>query len=195
MGRGRPPHACAAEYGLLISPVAPGIGITLQVARVSGAQHVVSAGNVTDRYSYFAFGEELSASGSTVNEFRNVGEQFDPNAGFYYNRARWYSPSVGRFTSVDPFAGDKLSPVTLHRYLYGNASPITYSDPGGEITILDVFFAGALYTALTSTYFYFGRLKSKEFLPALSRPLSRSGISKGHHRRGHLRTLKKLFAP
>jgi SRSO17 transposase len=35
MGRGRPPHAGAAEYGVLIPPVAPGIDdITLQVTRV-----------------------------------------------------------------------------------------------------------------------------------------------------------------
>jgi RHS repeat-associated protein len=58
---------------------------------------------VTDTYDYTAFGEELAHTGTTVNPFRYVGESFDPNAGFYYLRARWYSPENGRFTSVDPY--------------------------------------------------------------------------------------------
>ena len=48
-----------------------------------------TAGSVTDVYYYTAFGEELAKSGTTENEFRYTGEQWDPNAGFYYLRARW----------------------------------------------------------------------------------------------------------
>lgn len=94
-----------------------------------------SNGSLTDTYWYTAFGEELARTGSTVNRFRYVGEQWDANAGFYYNRARWYSPDQGRFTSVDPWSGDPQSPVSLHRYLYGNASPLSFKDPSGKFTL------------------------------------------------------------
>ncbi|MBD3239311.1 MAG: hypothetical protein GF331_01900 [Chitinivibrionales bacterium] len=97
-----------------------------------------AAGNVTDSYWYTAFGEELASSGTTENAFRYAGEEFDPNTAFYYLRARWMSPSTGRFVGVDPWAGDKLSPPTLHRYLYANGSPAQHTDPSGLMTLLEV---------------------------------------------------------
>jgi RHS repeat-associated protein len=96
-------------------------------------------GNITDTYYYTAFGEELAKSGTTVNEYRYVGEQWDPNAGFYYNRARWYDPSVGLFTSVDPWGGDPQTPMSLHRYFYANVSPMSYSDPTGNFAYGEAF--------------------------------------------------------
>jgi RHS repeat-associated protein len=97
-----------------------------------------TAGTITDTYFYTAFGEELAKTGTTENEFRYVGEQWDPNAGFYYLRARWYDQSTGRFASVDPYAGFGLNPISLHRYLYAYNSPISFSDPSGLYTIADV---------------------------------------------------------
>ena len=55
------------------------------------------AADVTDRYSFTAFGELLEHVGSDVNAYLFAGEMLDPNSGFYYNRARWMDPSVGRF--------------------------------------------------------------------------------------------------
>jgi RHS repeat-associated protein len=108
------------------------------------------AGDVTDTYDYFAFGEILNKTGTTENEFQYVGEQVDVNSGFYYNRARWMNPNNGRFVSVDPFVGDKLSPISLHRYLYGNSSPISYSDPSGRNSIVLVSMAIAVKNILGS---------------------------------------------
>jgi YD repeat-containing protein len=56
-----------------------------------------SIGAVSDTYLYSAFGETLASTGTTVNEFLYVGEQADPNSGFYYLRARWMDPASGRF--------------------------------------------------------------------------------------------------
>jgi RHS repeat-associated protein len=103
-----------------------------------------TTGNVTDSYYYTAFGEQLVEIGATANRFRYVGEQWDVNAGFYYNRARWMDPSRGRFVSVDPFAGDPQAPVSLHRYLYANSSPISHSDPNGKMTLVDCSVAMAI---------------------------------------------------
>ena len=100
------------------------------------------SGNVTDTYIYYAFGDMYYQTGSTENEFQYVGEQLDPNTNFYYLRARWYNPQNGRFASIDPFPGDPQSPMSLHRYLYGNASPASFWDPAGRFTL-----ASALMTA------------------------------------------------
>jgi RHS repeat-associated protein len=77
-----------------------------------------------------------------------VGESFDPNSGFYYNRARWYNPTNGRFTSVDPSAGRKVDPVSLHRYLYANASPNNFTDPSGRFSLVEVMDAVVIYGIL-----------------------------------------------
>jgi RHS repeat-associated protein len=93
-----------------------------------------TAAVVTDTWLYSPFGMEVARSGITVNDFRYVGEQFDANSGFYYNRARWMDPGVGRFLGIDPYEGDPQAPVGLHRYLYANASPVNFTDPSGEIS-------------------------------------------------------------
>lgn len=110
-----------------------------------------STGNVTDIYYYTAFGEELAKSGTTENEFRYTGEQWDPNVGFYYLRARWMDPSTGRFISIDPFAGDPQSPVSLHQYLYVRNSPIDLHDPSGRVW---QFIRGMLAHAYITLHFY-----------------------------------------
>jgi RHS repeat-associated protein len=92
-----------------------------------------STGTATDSTVYTAFGENLFSSGSMPNDFKYVGEQLDPNSGFYYNRARWYDSRVGRFASVDPFRGRVGVPMSQHRYLYAEQSPINKSDPTGRI--------------------------------------------------------------
>ena len=94
-----------------------------------------SAGIVTDSYSYDAFGLLLEQTGTTENHYRYRGEQFDEELGFYYLRARYMDPNVGRFVTMDAFAGLSQDPVTLHKYLYANANPMTYSDPSGYFSI------------------------------------------------------------
>ncbi len=113
-----------------------------------------AAGSVTDAYDYTAFGEALASTGSSVNDFKYVGEQLDPNSGFYYNRARWMDPKVGRFASVDPFNGVLLDPMSLHRYLYANASPVSFKDPTGKAAftlneVMATFTIASVLTAIT----------------------------------------------
>jgi len=66
-------------------------------------------------------------------------------------------PRVGRFVSVDPFDGDQNIPVSLHRYLYANQSPISMSDPTGKMTLVEVSIAitisGILSTILIENIF------------------------------------------
>ena len=96
---------------------------------------VNQTGAVTDTYNYDAFGLILDKTGSTPNDYLYTGEQYDPNIGFYYLRARYMNPAVGRFVTMDAYQGSLYDPVSLHKYVYANANPITYADPGGKFSI------------------------------------------------------------
>ena len=80
---------------------------------------------VTDKYVYDAFGNLISSIGRTENDFLFAGKQFDPVTGLYYLRARYMNPSVGTFISMDSYSGSIDDPVSLHKYLYANANPVS----------------------------------------------------------------------
>lgn len=91
-----------------------------------------SNGAVTDTYEYDAFGNSFTVSGTTPNNYLYRGEQYDPDLGLYYLRARYYKPLGGRFTSRDPENGKAADPKTLHKYLYAGGDPVNASDPNGR---------------------------------------------------------------
>jgi RHS repeat-associated protein len=90
-----------------------------------------SLGVVTDSYNYDAYGTLINSTGSTLNNYLYRGEQFDKGLNQYYLRDRYYGTDIGRFTQTDRFEGDIMSPMSRHRFMYGNAKPITFSDPSG----------------------------------------------------------------
>ena len=91
-----------------------------------------SSETATDTYTYEAFGSLTRSTGTTENSYLYTGEQFDPNTGFYYLRARYMSPEDGRFLGMDPFSGLMHEPITLHKYLYAGLNPVSNIDPSGE---------------------------------------------------------------
>ena len=78
----------------------------------------------------------MNSTGGTENNYLYRGEQYDQELGMQYLRQRYYDTSVGRFASVDPFSGLVELPVSRHRYMYGNANPVSYIDPSGEFSML-----------------------------------------------------------
>jgi hypothetical protein len=46
--------------------------------------------------------------------------------------ARYYSPGLGAFTSIDSVMGGAQNPLSLNRYLYALANPATLQDPSGH---------------------------------------------------------------
>jgi len=86
---------------------------------------------VTDTYTYDAFGNLIERSGSTDNNYLYAGEQFDPDLGLYYNRARYLNAATGRFISTDQFEGDENDALSLHKYTYAKANPVDFLDPTG----------------------------------------------------------------
>ncbi len=89
------------------------------------------AGGITDGYTYTAFGELIAHTGTDPQPYAFAGEPYDPNSGFQYHRARWMDPRSGRFLGMDPYAGSRFDPPSLHKYLYVNADPVDKVDPSG----------------------------------------------------------------
>ncbi len=112
------------------------------------------AGALINHIAYNSFGGIfLQTNPITGDRFLFTGREWDLELRLYYFRARFFDPSLGRFTSYDPlgFTGGDLN---LNRYIFNN--PINFRDPTGK------GFIGAawLYSRQIAqrTYYYFGLL-------------------------------------
>lgn len=92
-------------------------------------------GGEQGRASYDAWGNATAQTG-TLPPIGFTGYYADAESSLYYAQQRYYSPKLGRFTRIDPWAGDVLNPITLNKYLYGNGNPLIFIDPSGEISLL-----------------------------------------------------------
>ncbi len=91
------------------------------------------SGNIIDTFEYDTYGKMVSHTGSTDTPYQYNGRDgvmTDPN-GLLYMRARYYSPDMRRFISADILPGGIDNAVTLNRYAYANANPVTNIDPFG----------------------------------------------------------------
>ncbi len=63
-----------------------------------------------------------------------TGKEFDGETGLNYYGARYYSPTQGRFTSVDPenASADLEDPQSWNGYAYARNNPLKYVDPDGR---------------------------------------------------------------
>ncbi len=96
-------------------------------------------GVVLVQYTYNAFGEVLSVTGSHAstlghrNPFRYRGYYYDSETGFYYLNSRYYDPTVGRFLNADAAtcigANDNIQGYNLFAYCSNNS--IVYMDDSG----------------------------------------------------------------
>jgi len=105
--------------------------------QLSTRQLTDASKNITDTYTYDAFGLLLNRSGATENNYLYTGEQYDPNVGFYYLRARYYNQNIGRFLTMDAFPGMQFEPGSLHKYLYCESNPVGRWDASGELTLTE----------------------------------------------------------
>ncbi|MEM6485036.1 MAG: RHS repeat-associated core domain-containing protein [Pseudomonadota bacterium] len=120
-----------------------------------------TTGGVSDSYTYQVFGNLEAHNGSTDNRYLFTGEQFDPNVGFYYLRARYYNPSNGRFQTMDTYAGRMHEPHTLHKYLYVHANPVNMVDPSGMFGLSDI---GAAISSLARIVLSAARATARNLL-------------------------------
>ena len=91
-----------------------------------------SVGAAQNRYDYSAFGEEKETEETAENSLRYGGEFYDAELELYYQRARYYEPSTGRFLSEDTYTGAADNPATFNLYAFCNGDPVNYIDPRGH---------------------------------------------------------------
>jgi RHS repeat-associated protein len=75
---------------------------------------------------------DLGKAAENTNPYRYCGEYWDGETKTYYLRARYYSPTTGRFLSEDTFKGDIRDPLSLNLYTYCHNNPVLFIDPNGH---------------------------------------------------------------
>ena len=88
------------------------------------------SGKSIKSYDYDAFGVELNKDANDTNLFRYCAEQYDNETDSIYLRARYYSPSLGRFTTEDPAKDGN------NWYSYCAGNPVNSWDPSGLALII-----------------------------------------------------------
>ncbi|MEL4894751.1 papain fold toxin domain-containing protein [Crocosphaera sp. Alani8] len=128
-------------------------------------------GLVISSYDYDAFGNLINSNSNIDNNYLFAGEQFDDDLGEYYLRQRYYNQEVGRFTRRDTYEGRISEPITLHKYLYGNANPVVYVDSTGLYSIAEAQAASSIANTLNEIQFssgqnfFFAALNNEEPTP------------------------------
>nr|WP_314550905.1 RHS repeat-associated core domain-containing protein [uncultured Ottowia sp.] len=93
------------------------------------------SGQIIETLDFDAFGNEPNPDPASPTRHRYTGESYDSATGLYHLRARDYDPKTGRFISMDEHPGSQSIPLTLNKYLYGNADPVNHIDPSGNFSL------------------------------------------------------------
>ena len=106
---------------------------------------VDGSGVITTSYTYEPYGATTTSGSASANPSQFTGREADAS-GLYYYRARYYSPSLGRFISEDP-AGFAAGDPNLYRYVGGD--PLNATDPSGLFVFVPCVAGAAIDVAIT----------------------------------------------
>ena len=70
--------------------------------------------------------------GATPTTYRFTGQREEAGIGLYFYNARYYDPSLGRFTQADTIVPSPGDPQSFNRYAYVGNRPTVYLDPTGN---------------------------------------------------------------
>ncbi|MGH7667260.1 MAG: RHS repeat-associated core domain-containing protein [Candidatus Dormibacteria bacterium] len=87
---------------------------------------VSQSGALVASYTYDAYGNLTSSSGTATTPLLFQGQYLDSETGFYYLLSRYYDPTTAQFLSRDP--GSALVP-----YAYAVGDAINAADPSGQM--------------------------------------------------------------
>ena len=91
---------------------------------------VDNAGVLANHIKYDSFGNVISQTNpAAATRYLYTGRELEAETGLYYYRARFYDPTLGRFTQRDPIGfGDGMN-----QYEYVKSDPINYVDVDGLV--------------------------------------------------------------
>ena len=129
-----------------------------------------TSGNVVSTYSYDPYGNATSTTGSLYQPIRYAGGYWDgtSSAGeaLYKFGQRYYDPSTGRWTQIDP-VDNPLDQHGWNQYDYAGDDPINMVDPSGMCRFhwCDVVHAGLSLAALPAYAVYYASYQGDRVLP------------------------------
>jgi RHS repeat-associated protein len=88
-------------------------------------------GGVQTTYDYQPFGTTTESGAVSDNPYQFAGQQ-SADHGVDYDRARYYSPSTGRFISEDPLGAGNIAG---NPYVYVGDDPVNSIDPSGMVQV------------------------------------------------------------
>ncbi len=91
-----------------------------------------SSGNLVDSYVYDPFGNLFEQNETVANPWQYASGYLDGTTGLYHFGARYYNPTLGRWTQKDTSPASQANPDSLNRYLYVNNDPVSFTDPNGR---------------------------------------------------------------
>jgi RHS repeat-associated protein len=113
------------------------------------------AGYVRWRAAYRPYGDRDQTAAEQVASSDNskwfTGHVHDDETGLTYAGARYYSPTFGRFLSVDPVGFGTANEQSFGRYTYANNNPYKFVDPAGRDIVLADLAEAAYFEKLINT--------------------------------------------
>ena len=153
-------NAVQEVIGDVTNPILTGLGVDERFARndVNGRTDLLtdalnstialtdSTGTITQQYSYDPYGNVTQSDTTTgfTNPYLYTGREAD-STGLYYYRARYYSPTMGRFISEDPIG---FNGGQNNFYAYVGESPFNYNDPYGLDKQFGMMLSGSVFALL-----------------------------------------------
>ncbi len=99
-----------------------------------GSSKVITSdtGENMEQVYYDPFGATSADVGAARVSHKYTSQEFDVETGLYYYNARYYNPTLGKFTSPDTIVPDPSYSQAFNRYSYVLNNPMIYTDPSGR---------------------------------------------------------------
>jgi RHS repeat-associated protein len=98
------------------------------------------SGTVVNTYSYDPYGVILSQTEGVVQQYKFAGVYYDSETGLYKMGARYYDPTIGRFTQVDLLQIKSGLPIVFNCYIYSGNNPVNGTDITGYLAPIVIIF-------------------------------------------------------
>jgi RHS repeat-associated protein len=98
-----------------------------------------ASGNIVNEQRYMPYGQPRLANGGALTDRLFTGQRNIASLGLMDYKARFYSPSLGRFIQPDTIVPDQTSPQAFNRFSYVKNNPINFNDPTGHFECNNIY--------------------------------------------------------